>query len=903
MSEAAGRITSREVVGAAQNDESGRYRGRFCLALQAIHVVPHARAPGGFGSVVIRASYFECRSGAGAGMNLMEHTRWAGVFCLAISAMGCSPAPAPPPTDARPHADSQPKQPASTAAPRKKPINRWKTPPPEAVHVAEAEYLTPDADVADLLETKPPPIPVVHAASGRVALVDRESLVPVERLARPSLGLAGLRIDPANATLVNQSFAVQVSVLSIEDPAQRIDVLPPADALFSDVFFSPDGSRLAVTIVRSDRIDLGLIDLETGDLRELTSAGPLNAIWGPPCTWVENDRLLCARRGDQSPPPRAEVGPNIQELVSGSAPVLTFANLLRDPNDDALFAHHGSVNLAFVSHEGEVSIALVPPGLIRGHLLAPDHEWIVVERLKPPFPRIVPVDRFPRDVELHHIGFPEQTRSIHIGNADSVQTRAVGQGPRMFRWVPDESTTLAYVERSYGKDRRLIDTVQWFDASSQDDPEVAKGTFVDVEAFEYTTKGTGLVVDRTTSGRRQLYRLGDRPRILVDAETEEARADLDYAMRQNGNRGAILEHRGRIFLPGEEATPRGTRSSLRGLDLKSGKTHPVFTSGKSVHERVVAVLNPRRKDLLIAHESATSPRSFVRLRGNERVEVNAASPPPPALSGVERRLIRYERADGVKLSAVLYLPAARQEGERLPVVFWIYPREFSDESYASQAMENPHRYMDIRGPSHFAFLLRGYAVLDSPSIPIVGSRQSAQRSYVEQLVASAKAAVDHLVEAGIADPSRIAVVGRSYGAFSVANLMAHSDLFRVAVAMSGAYNRTLTPFGFQNEVRSFWQRQDAYVSMSPFFFADDIKRPMLLIHGENDENPGTPAVQSERFFAALAGNGVPSRYVSLPFEGHVYRGRESVLHIVAEMLRWFDRHGMQPALPSPASPP
>ena len=250
----------------------------------------------------------------------------------------------------------------------------------------------------------------------------------------------------------------------------------------------------------------------------------------------------------------------------------------------------------------------------------------------------------------------------------------------------------------------------------------------------------------------------------------------------------------------------------------------------------------------------------------------------------------YKRADGIALSATLYLPPGYAAGTRLPVLMWAYPREFTSASAASQVTGSPHRFTTIAGPSHLLLLTQGYAIFDNPAMPIVGEGETANDTYVEQLVSSAQAAVDALVAEGVGDRDRIGVGGHSYGAFMTANLLAHSDLFRAGIARSGAYNRTLTPFGFQAETRSFWEAPQIYSRMSPFWYANKINEPILLTHGEMDNNSGTFPIQSERLYVALKGFGATVRYVTLPYESHGYIGRESVLHTVAEMLNWADKY-------------
>ena len=240
--------------------------------------------------------------------------------------------------------------------------------------------------------------------------------------------------------------------------------------------------------------------------------------------------------------------------------------------------------------------------------------------------------------------------------------------------------------------------------------------------------------------------------------------------------------------------------------------------------------------------------------------------------------------------ATLYTPPGYKKGDRVPLILWAYPREFGDADSAGQVTGSPNRFTLVGGYSHLFLLLSGYAVLDNPTMPIIGAGETANDTYVEQLVTSAEAAIEKAVEMGVADRDRIGVGGHSYGGFMTANLLAHSRLFRAGFAESGAYNRSLTPFGFQNERRTFWEVPDLYAKMSPFWYANHIKDPILLMHGEADDNSGTFPIQSERLYMALKGHGATVRYVTLPFEAHGYAARETLLHVLAERIAWFDKY-------------
>ncbi|MHC4142968.1 MAG: alpha/beta hydrolase family protein [Planctomycetota bacterium] len=301
------------------------------------------------------------------------------------------------------------------------------------------------------------------------------------------------------------------------------------------------------------------------------------------------------------------------------------------------------------------------------------------------------------------------------------------------------------------------------------------------------------------------------------------------------------------------------------------------------------------------HETPTSPPNYrLRTAGEREFEtLTSFADPTPQIRGIHKEVVTYQRADGVQLSATLYLPADHQPGTRLPLIVWAYPIEFNDPGTAGQVTRSPSRFTRIRGSSHLHLLTQGYAIMDGATMPIIGHPETMNDTFIEQAVASAQAAIDKAAELGVADPQRVGVGGHSYGAFMTANLLAHCDFFRAGVARSGAYNRTLTPFGFQAERRPLWEAPEVYFAISPFFHADTINEPLLLIHGEIDSNSGTYPIQSQRLFKAIKGQGGKARLVMLPYESHGYRARESVLHTLAEMIDWFDRYVKY----APTSPP
>jgi dipeptidyl aminopeptidase/acylaminoacyl peptidase len=393
---------------------------------------------------------------------------------------------------------------------------------------------------------------------------------------------------------------------------------------------------------------------------------------------------------------------------------------------------------------------------------------------------------------------------------------------------------------------------------------------------------------------------GAKPRLLWEHNTEDRYGDPGSFMTTTNANGEPVLHLtpdGRsAFLQGAGASDEGDRPFVDRYELATGRKTRLFQSPSGVYERAVDLLNATGDRLLTLRESKTEVPNYwvrdTRARIAPRQITNFADP-APQLAGVTSELITYTRKDGVQLSGTLYLPAGynKERDGALPFLLWAYPREFRSAAAAAQVQGSPHRFVRPSGSSHLFVLTQGYGVLDGPAMPIIGEGDAEPNdTYVEQLVSSAEAAVNAIVERGVADRDRIGVGGHSYGAFMTANLLAHSRLFRAGVARSGAYNRTLTPFGFQAEQRSYWQAQEIYTTMSPFTYADRIKDPILLIHGMADNNTGTFPVQSERMYAALKGNGATVRYVQLPAESHGYSARESIGHTLFEMVSWLDKH-------------
>ena len=770
-----------------------------------------------------------------------------------------------------------------------------------AAQPADSRYLLPPKAIVDILDAPPPPEVFLSPARDVVAVLELTPLPTIAELSRPMLRLAGVRIDPVTNGRHRARTARLLSLKTVADGAPRAVTLPPNPAL-TWIGFSADGVRFAFAHTRDTGIELWIGDSATGRATAVDGLG-LNAVFGAPCTWVGTGaNLLCfatlAGRPAAPTAPAVPAGPNVQEHRGGVSPVRTYQDLLTSAHDEALFEYFGTSQLTMVNAATGARTAFGQPGLHTQALPSPDGQYALVTTMKQPFSRLVPFNDFGKMVAVwDRVGAIHKTLAT-LPVADAVPNGGVLPGPRAFRWHPVEPATLAWAEALDGGNPKTAvphrDLVVTLAAPFSATPTEFTRTEYRFGAMGWTEKGVALVTENDRTTRRTRTWLFDRPgaapRKVWDRSAEDSYSNPGTPLRKATASGtdAIVQTGDTIFLAGNGASPQGDRPFLDKLNLTTLRAERAYQMTEG-YEPVLGLLTDDGSRVLTRFETrATPPATLVRsTTDGRRVTLTTSADPAPQISSAQKQLITYSRPDGVQLSATLYTPAGWTPAQgRLPLVFWAYPREFVDPNAAGQVSGSPQRFTAVSGASHLLLLTQGYAILDDPSMPIVGPGETANDTYIEQLVASAKAAVDKVVAMGVADPTRLIAGGHSYGAFMTANLLAHSDLFRAGIARSGAYNRTLTPFGFQNEQRTFWEVPQIYARMSPFNNAHLIKEPVLLIHGEADDNSGTFPIQSERFYVALKGHGATVRYVTLPAEAHGYAARESVLHTVAEMLNW-----------------
>jgi dipeptidyl aminopeptidase/acylaminoacyl peptidase len=771
----------------------------------------------------------------------------------------------------------------------------------------------PPKAIADLVDAPPTPGVLRDPNNRWLLLLERPNLISLEELAQPELRLAGMRINPRTHGPSRSSYYTALKLLSIEQGHEIPIKGLPDDAQIRNVSFSPDGKYIAFVLTRANSQDLWVADVDTGSARNLL-ADRISSVYGSPFTWLgDSETLICkAVPEGMGPAPAAQTvptGPVIQESSGKKAPARTYQDLLKNSYDEAMFEYLSRVQVIRVTLSGEQQ-AIGKAGIIRRAKPSPDGKYILVETVHKPFSYLVPAYRFPYRVEVWDLdgNVVKQIADLPLSEEIPIAFGAVPTGPRSFGWRSDAPATLYWVEAQDGGDPKaeaqIRDKVYTLVAPFTADPKVLASLELRYSGITWGNRNLALAYGRRWKDRKmRIWKVDpDGPEagkaLLFDYSWQDRYNVPGSALTKrlpNGYSVLLTDKRGKnIYLVGDGASPEGDRPFMDTFNLASKEKNRIWRSESPYYERPVDLLNMRKLTLLTRRESVSEPPNYFlhNLKKDRLLQITRFPHPTPQLKDVQKELIRYERADGVKMTATLYLPPGYkvQDGP-LPMLMWAYPREFKSAQAAGQVTSSPYRFVRVSGSSPLLWLVAGYAVLDNPTMPIVGEGDDEPNDkYVEQLVASAKAAVDEVVRRGVAERGRIAIGGHSYGAFMTANLLAHSDLFCAGIARSGAYNRTLTPFGFQAEERTYWQAPEVYFNMSPFMHADDINEPILLIHGQMDNNSGTHPMQSERYYNAVKGHGGTARLVMLPHESHGYRARESIMHMLRETTDWLDRY-------------
>ncbi|MGD8237051.1 MAG: prolyl oligopeptidase family serine peptidase [Armatimonadota bacterium] len=783
--------------------------------------------------------------------------------------------------------------------------------PPGAI--SAVDYQMPPKAIADIADAPPTPSVRIDPTRRRLLILERPSLPSIEELARPEFRLAGIRIDPKTRGPSRASYYTELVLLDISTGERSSMSGLPANARVRSVQWSPDGKRVAFIVTRDNGNHLWLADVATSSARRLTPHR-ISAVYGSPFVWLPDSETIVCKTVPEGPagapePPTVPSGPVVQQTADKQAPARTYQDLLKNEHDEALFEHYFAVQVQKVSLDGRSS-PIGSPGIICRVSPSPNGRCLLVETVHRPFSYLVPAHRFPFRVGVWDLegNVVKQIADLPLAEEVPIRRDAVRTGPRSFGWRADAPATLYWVEAQDGGDPKaeadVRDAVFTLPSPFTDAARELISLKLRYSAVRWGHEHLALVTESWWDTRSTRVWRADpaaaphEPALLLDYSWQDRYGHPGEPLTAPAPTGhyvlATANSSESVYLSGDGGSPEGDRPFIDEFDVATRITRRLWRSRAPHYERAITFVDADHRTLLTRRESPDEPPNyFLRsLDGDEPSQLTHFPHPAPALTGVQKELIRYEREDGIKLTAKLYLPRAYAAADGpLPLLMWMYPREFRSPDAAGQVDDSPYRFVTPGWSSPLVWLALGYAVLDGPTMPIVGGGdEEPNDTYVEQLVSSARAAVDEVVRRGVAERGRIAIGGHSYGAFATANLLAHSDLFAAGVARSGAYNRTLTPFGFQSEERTVWEARDVYANMSPFLHADGVNEPLLLIHGEADNNSGTFPLQSERLFNAIKGLGGTARLVLLPCESHGYRARESIMHVLWETRNWLEEH-------------
>uniref|UniRef100_A0A7N0VGV1 Probable glutamyl endopeptidase, chloroplastic n=2 Tax=Kalanchoe fedtschenkoi TaxID=63787 RepID=A0A7N0VGV1_KALFE len=805
-------------------------------------------------------------------------------------------------------------------------------------------YRLPPPEIKDIVDA--PPLPALSFSPNRdkILFLKRRALPPLEELAKPEQKLAGIRIDVKCNSRSRMSFYTGIVIHQLMadgtlGPEKEVHGFPDG-AKINFVSWSQDGRHLSFSI-RFDEDDsdsnrsklrLWVADVETGKARPLFPSSDvyLNAIFDN-YIWIDDSTLLVctipASRGDPPKKPSVPSGPKIQSNEQKSViQVRTFQDLLKDKYDEDLFDYYATSQLVLVSLDGTRK-EIGSPAVYASLDSSPDGKYLLLSSIHRPYSFIVPCGRFPKKVDLWTTDgrFVRELCDLPLAENIPIAFSSVRKGMRSINWRADKPSMLYWVETQDGGDAKVevsprdIVYTQPAEPLQDEEPSILHKLDLRYGGISWCDDSLALVYESWYKTRRtRTWVISPEskeisPRILFDRSSEDAYSDPGSPMLRRTPTGTYVMAKVKngiddgtyLLLNGNGATPEGNIPFLDLFDITTGKKERIWESNKEkYYEGVVALMSDQKEGdlhldeltILTSKESKTENTQYYLQKWPDKktFQVTNFPHPYPQLAALQKEMIRYQRNDGVQLTATLYLPPGYEPSKDgpLPCLIWSYPGEFKSKEAAGQVRGSPNEFPGIGSTSALLWLARRFAILSGPTIPIIGEGdEEANDRYVEQLVASAEAAVEEVIRRGVAHPDKIAVGGHSYGAFMTANLLAHAPhLFCCGVARSGAYNRTLTPFGFQNEDRTLWEATSTYVEMSPFMSANKIKKPILLIHGEEDNNSGTLTMQSDRFFNALKGHGALSRLVILPFESHGYAARESIMHVLWETDRWLHKY-------------
>ncbi|MDH7445797.1 prolyl oligopeptidase family serine peptidase [Aquimarina sp. 2201CG14-23] len=784
------------------------------------------------------------------------------------------------------------------------------------------EYQKPVKEILDLVDVPLAPSIRIDQKGEHMIFLYRDGYKTITELSEKEMRLAGLRINPKTNISSRTNYYNNIKLKKIENEPVQVTGLP-ANPRISNISWSPDQTKAAFTNTNVDGVELWVLDIKSNKASKITDAS-LNANIGSPFRWFKDNASLLVKflpkekksliNVDEAVP----AGPTISISEGTKAQNRTYQDLLKNPNDEYNFEQLATSEIYKVNLDGSKK-SWSKVGMILNYSFSPDGNYIMITEIKKPFSYLVPYYRFPQETAIYKSS-GEIFKTINSVPMDEVRPKgfmATRIGKRSINWRSDKPSTLVWVEALDKGDPSIEveyrDEVFQQDAPFESKPASILKTINRFSSIQWSNeKEIAFAYDywwNTRNTKTYIFnpnKPSETPKIIHDRNYQDRYNDPGNFVRSRNEfgRSVINIIKGDAYLTGDGYSKEGQFPFIDQLNLKSNKTKRVYQSSYTDKvENIYFATNIDKGEFLVGIESPNEyPNFYIRnINSKDKLkQITNFKNPFSAIQDVHKEVIKYKREDGLELSGTLYLPIGydKAKKEKMPMILWAYPEEFKDKKSASQSTSNPNEFTYPFWGSMIYWVTRGYVVLDDASFPIVGENdEEPNDSFRKQLVANAKAAIDAVDDLGYIDRNRVAVGGHSYGAFMTANLLSHSNLFAAGIARSGAYNRTLTPFGFQSEERSYWEAPDVYNTMSPFMHADKMKTPLLLIHGKADNNSGTYPLQSERYFNALKGLGATARLIMLPKESHGYRAKESILHLLWEQDQWLEKYVKNKKMP------
>ena len=777
------------------------------------------------------------------------------------------------------------------------------------------KYQKPSKEILDLVEFERPPSVQYDEEKNYMVFLYRDNYKTIETLSAKELRLGGLRIDPKTNIGSRTTYYHNVKIKNLKDKnAELIQVGGiPEKARLSNFSWSPDQTKIALTNTTKTGVELWLLDLKSGAVTKLTES-VLNANIGGVINWSGDSKSMLVK---MISPNRKDLidtksivpdGPTISTNFGKKAQNRTYQDLLKNKSDEHNFEQLATSSIYNVSLNGD-SKKWLDDAMYRSVSFSPDGNYVMVTQIKKPFSYLVTYGRFPSQTDIYT---KEGKLVTNILDTPLIEELPKGfmstrTGKRSFNWRSDKAATLIYVEALDGGDPANVvdyrDEVFELEAPFNGEGKSLIKTINRFAGIDWGNANLAIAYDRWWNSRNtKAYAFNPSnneisPKIINDRNYQDVYSDPGTFMKERNsyNRSVLKLHSGSAFLRGAGFTSEGQFPFIDKVNIESFSKKRVYQSTYTNKVESIQDYDPSKKQLMVRIESPTEfPNYYTKKTNSSKlIKVTDFKNPFKELQNVKKQTITYTRDDGLELSGILYLPLNYDEEkkEKMPMILWAYPREFKDRKSASQSSKNSNEFTYPYYGSMVYWVTKGYVVLDDASFPIIGEgKDEPNDSFRKQLVANGKAAIDAVDKMGYIDRSKVAVGGHSYGAFMVANLLSHSNLYAAGIARSGAYNRTLTPFGFQSEERSYWEAPNVYYTMSPFMHAEKMKTPLLLIHGEDDNNSGTYPMQSERYFNALKGLGATVRLVMLPKESHGYASKESIYHVLWEQDQWLEKY-------------